>query len=266
MPLTIGADNSASSRGVASEADWHLLECGGYGADLGILRKLAAGHERIADLGCGCGRVSRELARDGSSVIAIDRDSVLLASLDELAGRAGLIDRIQTVEADITEVGWSHGLACPTLAIAAMQLWQVISSAASIDFAREIARWLSPGGLFAVSVLDAEAQGSPSTRASSGGLDGLRPNLREVDGWVLSSSVSGLRESSEAIEVRRLREEVSPGGEVSTAIRVDRLRRVSPGDAEHELRLAGLMPRERIAIPAEAESVACVMILAEVAS
>jgi SAM-dependent methyltransferase len=90
---------------------WHELECGSYGADLGLWRALAdsvsreaaepsgpdgeaqsqpAGggirRARILDVGAGTGRVARELARAGHRVTALDIDARLLNALTERDG------------------------------------------------------------------------------------------------------------------------------------------------------------------------------------
>lgn len=266
MRPNTGIEISEERSGIANSADWHLLECGGYGADLVALRRLAAGCDLVGDLGCGCGRVTRELAREGVRVIAVDNDPALLGSLERRTDASGVSSLVEAVEADVSARGWSVGLPRPALAIAAMQLWQVLPAGAAHTLAEEVRGWLQPGGVFAVTVLDSEREeasvsAEPTTVAAE-----LRPTLREVDGWVLSSEVTAVRESSHTIEVHRLRQQVSPSGEVISTKSLDRLRRVSPDEVEHELRSGGFEVRERIPIPAEPESVPCAIIVAEVAS
>lgn len=264
LPNT-GAEVSAKGPGIASSADWHLLECGGYGADLPSLRRLAEGCDLVGDLGCGCGRVARELARTGVEVVAIDHDPNLLESLDRIAGSGGVSAEIRAVEADVTVPGWSGDLPRPMLAIAAMQLWQVLPAAGALNLAEEVAGWLTSRGLFAVAVLDPERSELSASGVATAAAE-LRPNLREVDGWVLSSEVTAVRESRREIEVHRLRQQVSPDGDVMCTASVDRLRRVSLDEVERELRSTGFEPLERIPIPAEPESVPCAIIVAEVAA
>lgn len=265
LPNT-GIESSEESSGIATSADWHLLECGGYGADLLPLRRLASGHDLVGDLGCGCGRVTREIARDDVGVIAVDNDPTLLKSLERRAGKGGVSAHIEVVEADLSVRGWSVGLPRPALAIAAMQLWQVLSTDGARILAEEVRGWLRPSGSFAVAVLDSEREEVSTSSAPITAAAELRPALREVDGWLLSSQVTAVRESSRSVEVHRLRQQVSPGGEVIGTMSVDRLRRVSLDQVERELGSWGFEPRERIQIPAEPESVPCAIIVAEVAS
>ena len=70
---------------------WHDVECGGYGADLPLWRRMAreAGGP-VLDLGAGTGRVALDLARHGHDVTALDADADLLDELELRAGEEGL--------------------------------------------------------------------------------------------------------------------------------------------------------------------------------
>jgi 23S rRNA (uracil1939-C5)-methyltransferase len=56
---------------------------------------------RIADLFAGCGTLSLPLAAAGRVVHALERDSAMLAALEQAARRAGLATRITTVRRDL---------------------------------------------------------------------------------------------------------------------------------------------------------------------
>ena len=63
---------------------WHDLEHSGYTADLEHWARVATRFPsaRIAELGCGTGRVARQVAlRTGAEVVGIDRDPFLLAAM-----------------------------------------------------------------------------------------------------------------------------------------------------------------------------------------
>jgi SAM-dependent methyltransferase len=94
------------------------------------------------DLGCGEGRVARELARRGHRVLGVDSSSALV----EAARTAK--EPIEAVEADLTAVPLEDGAA--DIAVAFMVLQSVDDLGATV---REAARLLAPGGRLCVAIV-----------------------------------------------------------------------------------------------------------------
>jgi SAM-dependent methyltransferase len=65
-------------------------------------RQLASRQDgRILELGCGTGRLSLPLLRDGAALVGIDRSEPMLARARTKARRAGLLQRARFVRGDI---------------------------------------------------------------------------------------------------------------------------------------------------------------------
>jgi SAM-dependent methyltransferase len=233
----------------AAAAIWHDVECGAYAADLPLWEELAdeAGGP-VLDLGCGTGRVALHLARRGHTVLGLDRDPELLATLSERG--AGL-----PVEAELGDAaGFALGAAFG-LALAPMQLAQLLGAEERVACLRCVASHLRPGGLAALAIV----ADPPPAEAGAPPL----PDAHEVDGWVYSSLPIESRLDDGAIVVRRLRQTISPGGELSEQLDEVRLRRLDAGTVEHEARAAGLRPAGRREIPATADHVGSTAVLLE---
>lgn len=220
-----------------SASIWHDVECGAYDADLPLWEELADGSDgAILDLGCGSGRVALHLGRRDHSVIGLDVEPELVATLIERAEglpvRALLGDaRGFDLEADV------H------LAIAPMQLVQLLPGR---EGRREclgcIAAHLLPGGRIALAVVE-------ELPAATEGVQPL-PDVREVDGWVYSSlPLETVVEDSEIV-IRRLRQTVSPAGDLSEEENEIRICRLSAAELEAEGARFGLEPLARRRIPA----------------
>lgn len=214
-----------------TEAIWHDVECGSYGADLPLWEELAAGAGVVLDLGCGTGRVALHLARRGQPVIGLDLDDELLVVLAERA--AGL--PVEAVHADAREFELDRRV---RLAIAPMQTLQLLDGAAErAACLRRVAAHLEPGGRFAAAILEGmpEPDGSPPPL----------PDVREVDGWVYSSLAVEAAVGPGEIVVSRLRQTVSPAGELSEEPNRIRIETFTAAQLEEEAAPFGLLPVER---------------------
>jgi SAM-dependent methyltransferase len=228
---------------LADRVIWHEVECASYAADLGLWDELAsaAAPGAVLELGCGTGRVAGHLAERGHEVVGVDVDDDLVAALTDRAAADEL--PIEAVRADVRDLELGRRFA---LVIAPMQLAHLLPTAA--DRRRmllSIRRHLEPGGLAALTLLDAEAlEETPQEEARE-----LIPDVRERDGWVFSSQPLSVRRVGGGIELRRLRQVVSPDGELSEAVDVTRLAGLSPDQLEAEAIVSGLLPAGRRRLP-----------------
>lgn len=130
-----------------SEAARYLLEHAHYVDDLPLWRAVAASASGpVLDLGAAAGRVCLEMAREGATVIALDADPRMLASLEARAGAEppDVAARISTVCADMRTFTLDHPVAC---VLATMNTLQVLLTAedqlACLERIRVV---LAPGG------------------------------------------------------------------------------------------------------------------------
>lgn len=206
---------------MSAAAIWHDAECGSYGADLALWEQLAEEADGpILDLGCGTGRVALHLARRGHTVVGLDLDPELVATLGERAQGLPLtavLGDARCFELD-TDIA---------LALAPMQLVQLL---ADRDERRQclgcIGAHLLPGGRVAMALVE----GLPQVSEGPPPL----PDVREVDGWVYSSLPVDAVDIGEEIIIRRLRQTVSPTGELSEEENEIRIRTLSAAALEQE--------------------------------
>lgn len=107
-----------------------------------LLSSLPAPGRLTLDLGCGEGRVTRDLRARGHRVVGVDVASSMVAAARD-ADPEG-----EYVQADVTELPFEDGVA--DLAIAFMSLMDMDDMPAAV---REIRRVLEPGGRFVAAVV-----------------------------------------------------------------------------------------------------------------
>ena len=232
---------------VPEAAIWQEVEFGTYRADLPLWAELAeARGGPVLELGAGAGRVSLQLAADGTEMIAVDRDP-------ELAGTL-----LTVLVADLAAPGGIALPSPPRLAIAPLHVLQELEGDERRALLSALAELIAPGALLAATLVD------ESTLLSEGlAPDKILPDLREIEDWVYSSEPLWVQVSERTMRVRRLRERVSPDGEMERAVHDELLERVSPEQLEEEMREAGLHPAGRRAIEAGANEADSVAVLAE---
>ena len=217
---------------------WHDTECGAYAADLEAWERLASRSDGpILELGSGTGRVALHLARREHEVWAIDTEDDFVAALRERS--EGLPLQAEQADARALDLERRFGLA-----IAAMQFIQMIGpEAARAEVLRSVAAHLDPGGWLAAAILD----GAPGdlTDASV-----PLPDTRGVDGRVYSSLPADVIEDGSRLELRRLRREVAADGTMSESRHSESLWLCDADAIEREGAPVGLVPRERISVPA----------------
>jgi SAM-dependent methyltransferase len=223
----------------AGAVAWHDVECASYTADLELWRALAAAAGgAVLDVGCGTGRVALDLAAQGHAVTALDSDKELVDELAHRAREAGL--RVDAVCADARSFSLPGRFA---LAIAPMQVIQLMGGAEGRrDALTRVREHLEPDGRAAIALADPFEAVAPE--------DSLPPlpDVREEDGWVLSSQPVAVRPHDAGVSIERLRQLVSPGGELSEELYSVHLDAVSADELEAEAGVAGLKSAERLEV------------------
>ncbi len=147
----------AGSREHYSNAELYDFEYRRRRADVTFYRELAKQRlgtsGRILELGAGSGRVTIPLARDGHSVVALDRSEPMLKKLRARVAAlpAAVLPRITTARADLR--GFRVAGQKFPLAIAAFNVLEHLYTRGELDAClRAVAAHLAPGGAFAFDV------------------------------------------------------------------------------------------------------------------
>jgi SAM-dependent methyltransferase len=234
---------------------WHDVECAAYDLDLPLWRALAerAGGP-LLDIGAGTGRVALDLARRGYDVTAIDADPDLVHELRARARKRKLHIEAHAADTRSFELGHEY-----TLAIAPMQVVQLLGGASGRRSAlAAIRRHLPIGGVFAAALAD-PFDGLPD----EGELMPPIPDIRDVDGWVYSSTPVAVRREAAAAAIDRHRQSVSPAGEISEWVATIELDLVTADELEAEAADCGFQARERGWIPDTAEWTGSTVVMLE---
>jgi SAM-dependent methyltransferase len=222
-------------------AAWHDVECASYTADLELWRDLADEYRGrgVLDVGCGTGRVALDLAERGHPVLGVDPDAALIAALRMRASERELPARGEVADARTLDLGARF-----PLAIAPMQVAQLLGGSrgrrAMLCAVRD---HVEPGGALALALAD------PFEAVPAGEARPPLPDVREVDGWLLSSTPVALRDEGDAVAIDRLRQAVAPDGALSEQLATIVLDSCAPGTVEDEAVAAGFEPLERRHVP-----------------
>lgn len=220
---------------------WHDVECGSYTADLALWRELSAmAGGRVLDVGAGTGRVALDLAADGASVVALDREPVLLDALAERARARGLV--LETVCADAAAFELDErDLA---LVLVPMQTLQLLPDGeARGGFLRCARRHLVDGGRAAIAL-------APEVEPFEPGSVSLpEPDVAELGDRRYVSQPTEVRVGGGFLELERVRETIGPDGARVSELDVIRLADIASGELEEDARHAGFEVEPRRHIP-----------------
>jgi SAM-dependent methyltransferase len=236
----------------ASSVIWHELECGRYRADLRLWHELAsAARGPVLEIGAGAGRVALELARAGHQVTALDRDAELLAALrvacDGLA--------VRTVCADARSFSLPGRFA---LCVVAMQTIQLLGGREGrMAFLRCAAGHLLAGGRLAAAIVERIEPFELIDAAP-----GPPPEVCQRDGRLYRSQPTAVRALDDCFVLQRRREVLAPDGQRWVSHDTVHLDRLDARTLDCELEAAGLHAREHRRIPATAEHVGSVVVIA----
>lgn len=205
---------------------WHDAECGSYDADLPLWRALAAeaAGRPVLELGCGSGRVALDLARRGTVVTGVDSEASLVRALAARAAEAALPAHAELADVRSLALGRRFGVA-----VAPMQVVQLLGGPAGRKrFLASAREHLEPGAKLALALADPFEE-LPAEEALL-----PLPDVREEEGWVLSSQPVAVRREQHGVAIERLRQAVSPAGELSEALVTVRLDELAPAELERE--------------------------------
>lgn len=230
---------------------WHDLECGSYGADLPLWRRLAQNRgSPVLELGAGTGRVTLDLARRGHRVVALERDPGLLEELERRA--RGLA--VETVLADARS--FLLPLRFP-LVVVPMQTIQLLGGAGGrAAMLACVARHLRPGGLVAIALSTALELWSIADGAAA-----PLPDTCERDGTAYFSQPTAVRAEPHGYVLERRRETVSAGGQRTVELDGVTLDHVGAHELEREGATAGLTPAGRMTIRATRDHVSSEVVM-----
>jgi SAM-dependent methyltransferase len=239
---------SAPAPALPRSVIWHDLECGRYGADLGLWTRLAtaAGRgkpARVLDVGAGAGRVALALARAGHSVTALERDPELLGAL---AQRAEGLPGVEPV------LGDARGFALKgppfDLCVVPMQTVQLFGGSRERGrFLRSAQAHMRPDAVLALAIV---TQLDEFDRAAGDATPS--PDMVVIDGVRYASRPVRVEVAQRTIEIERERTVPALGVREHDAIT---LARVDAAGLGREAARAGLRPQRPLAVPATEEHV-----------
>ncbi len=235
---------------------WQEVDYGSYQADLPLWRELADGADGpVLELGCGIGRVALWLARTNPTW-AIDIDPVLVDEVRARAERKGATVRAGRADAAEFSIGQSFGLI-----IAPLHLAQELEPEGRRRMLTRCAAHLAPAGVLAATLIGPEEVAGPPGKLALN--REVVPDMREFDGWVLSSRPLAVDRSPDAISVDRLREVVSPDGRHQTRVHTNRFNLVPPTRLEREAADIGLRAAARREVPATTAHLGSTVVILE---
>lgn len=156
--------------------------------------------ERVLDVGCGSGAVTREIARrvgPTGSVVGLDQSPGLLAIARELARDAGLLDRLEFADGDALRLPFRDDSFDAALAVTVLA-----HIPHGEDAVPELVRVVRPGGR--IGVFDFDGDGvvfSHPDRALTRRIVAAASDATSMNSW-LARQMPGLLVQAGAVDVR----------------------------------------------------------------
>jgi SAM-dependent methyltransferase len=216
-------------------APFYDLDLEGYDDDVALYERLAdAGWRTVLELGCGTGRVTVALARQGCTVTGIDVSSAMLALARE---RVAGVANVTLIEADMRMLDLGERFDSVIVPLGGLQHLEDVDDL--VEAMRAIAHHLAPEGL---AVIDVEAPHADDftpgpqplvehwTRPWAAGGNVLVTKLVAVD----AHPADGVRDVTWHFDVQ------SPEGALRRVTQQFTLRTLTPAELELSARVAGL--------------------------
>lgn len=128
--------------------DWTSLGLDGDVAYYVNLARIKRGP--VLELGCGTGRISLQIAKQGIEVVGVDRSHAMLARARKKAEEMELSGRVQWIEADITRFQLESSQQFPLIIIPYRTFLHLLKVEEQIATLKRVYDYLRPNGLFAM--------------------------------------------------------------------------------------------------------------------
>jgi SAM-dependent methyltransferase len=203
--------------------DLDLLEDPG---DLDLYRALTTRTDGpVLELAVGSGRIAIPLAEAGHAVTGVDRDPAMLARARAAARMAGVEDRLDLVEADMTEVRLPDAGSFGLVVLGLNSLFLLETRPAQQAAIRTMAAHLRPGGVAVVDIWQPDAE---DLARFDGRLALEYVRLDPESGLIVTKTASARHDpSAQQVTLTAIYDEGRSGEPTRRWVRVDRLRLLS---------------------------------------
>ena len=190
----------------------------------------------VLELGCGTGRVSLAIAREGVGVTGIDISPRMIAVAQDKAARRGLSDRCVFQSGDMAAVQLAERFAIVIMPFRSFQ--SMLTTEEQRQALARVRERLAPGGVFAMDTFNPDVNSLVGDNAS------LAYHLKDVErqptGTIVVWGQNGWDPVTQVNEVRLIIEEVSDEGVVERRFMRDFEQRYTfRYEMEHLLELCG---------------------------
>jgi 2-polyprenyl-3-methyl-5-hydroxy-6-metoxy-1,4-benzoquinol methylase len=146
-----------------------------------LIRSIRPG-SRVLDYGCGVGRWTREIARRGADVTAVDFSATMLAEARTRTAAAGLADRCRFIQSDVTRIELGQRF---DVILGVTVLQHVLDDTRLAETIKKLAGHLNPGGRLVL------VEAAPSAQLSR--CDTATFRARTLESYVQKLDAAGLK-------------------------------------------------------------------------